>query len=262
MPTQILDPVFLAAAIPAVLLAGISKGGFGAGAGFAATPLLVLVVPPQVAVGLMLPLLMVMDLTGLRAWRGRWNLAEARPMMLGAVPGIAAGALFFAAVPADAVRLLIGAIALGFIAFQLAQARGWGPRPTEPGARRRPAPLRGGVWGGVAGFTSFASHAGGPPAAVHLLTRGLSKGEYQATTVILFWWINVVKLGPYWAVGLFAEGQIAAALWLAPVAVAGMLLGVWAHDKVPQHLYFALIRVMLAITGTKLVSDGATGLFG
>lgn len=259
MPPEIADPLFLAAAIPAVLLAGISKGGFGAGAGFAATPLLVLVVSPQVAVGLMLPLLMIMDVTGLRAWRGRWNLREATPMMIGAVPGIALGALFFAAVPADAVRLLIGGIALGFLAFQFAQARGWRPAP-DPAGLARPAPLRGGFWGAVAGFTSFASHAGGPPAAVHLLSRGLGKAEYQATTVILFWWVNVVKLGPYWAVGLFDDGQLRTALWLAPVAIGGMLLGVWAHDKVPQHLYFGLIRVMLAITGTKLVWDGATGL--
>ena len=37
----------------------------------------------------------------------------------------------------------------------------------------------------VAGFTSFVSHAGGPPAAVYLLSRKLDKTAFQATTVIV-----------------------------------------------------------------------------
>src|SRR5262249_52286933 len=44
----ITDPWFYAAAIPAVLLVGISKGGFGSGAGIFATPLMALTIPiPQ-----------------------------------------------------------------------------------------------------------------------------------------------------------------------------------------------------------------------
>ena len=255
MAIDVFDPLFLAAASPAVLLAGVSKGGFGAGAGFAATPLLALVVDPALAVGMMLPLLMVMDATGLRAYWRRWNWPDARAMMIGCVPGIALGAAFFTVVPQDAIRLLLGGIALAFVAFQLARERGWDPT----GGRASPV-WRGVPWGAVAGFTSCVTHAGGPPAAVHLLGRRLDKSLYQATSVIVFWWINLVKVGPYWAVGLFDDGQLRAALWLAPVAVIGMLAGVWAHSRVDDRLFFALIRVFLTITGCKLIWDGATGL--
>ena len=118
------DPLFLAAAAPAVLVAGISKGGFGGGAGFAATPIMALALPPEGAVGVMLPLLCVMDLTGLRAYWRRWSWPDARALMAGAVPGIALGAAFVTLIPTDGLRLLIGLIALGFLAFQLARARG------------------------------------------------------------------------------------------------------------------------------------------
>ena len=57
-----LDTTFFALAVPAVLFAGISKGGFGSGAAFAATPILALILEPAQAVGLMLPLLMLMDI--------------------------------------------------------------------------------------------------------------------------------------------------------------------------------------------------------
>ena len=55
-----LDPAFFAVAVPAVLFAGVSKGGFGSGAAFAATPLLALILEPGQALGLMLPLLMLL----------------------------------------------------------------------------------------------------------------------------------------------------------------------------------------------------------
>lgn len=255
MALDIADPWFLAAAIPAVLVAGISKGGFGAGAGFAATPILALAVPPELAVGVMLPLLMVMDLTGLRAYWGKWSWVDARAMMIGTLPGIALGAIFFASIPTDGLRLLIGTIAIAFVIFQQARERGWLKSAARPFSA-----AKAGFWGAVAGFTSFASHAGGPPAAVYLLGRGLGKLTYQSTTVILFWWINLVKLVPYWGIGLFGDGQLRVALWLAPLAVLGMLAGVWAHSRVPETWYFRLIHILLVITGAKLIWDGVSGL--
>ncbi|MBV1868341.1 MAG: TSUP family transporter, partial [Marinosulfonomonas sp.] len=72
------DFMFFAMAIPAVIFAGISKGGFGSGAAFAATPLLAMVLEPAVAVGMMLPLLMLMDVGALRPYWKKWDWASAR----------------------------------------------------------------------------------------------------------------------------------------------------------------------------------------
>ena len=54
---MITDPLFYAVAIPAVLLFGISKGGFGGGLGTAAVPLMALVISPVQAAAILLPIL-------------------------------------------------------------------------------------------------------------------------------------------------------------------------------------------------------------
>ena len=67
-----------------------------------------------------------------------------------------------------------------------------------------------------------------------------------------------MKLGPYWAVGLFDDGQLATALWLAPVAMAGVWMGVWLHNTVPERLFFGATYVFLLGAGTKLIFDAVT----
>ena len=64
----ILDLWFFAIAGPAVLCAGISKGGFGSGAAFASASVLALVVDPGLALGVMLPLLMLIDVASLKPY--------------------------------------------------------------------------------------------------------------------------------------------------------------------------------------------------
>ncbi len=245
-----LNAAFFAIAIPAVLFAGVSKGGFGGGAGFAAAPLLALIMEPAQAVGLMLPLLMMMDVTGLRTYWRRWSVVDAARLMIGMAPGVALGWLFFRSVSPDAIRLFIGLIAIGFVVWRIARERGWLTAPAEaPGA------VSGLIWGGVAGFTSFVSHAGGPPAAMYLLGRGLDKTTYQATTVISFWWVNLIKFVPYVTLGMFTMDSARANLMLAPVAVAGVLLGAVAHRRLPEALFFRVTYALLLITGSKLVWD-------
>lgn len=242
-----------ALAVPAVLLSGISKGGFGSGVSFVSAAIMALVLEPAAALALMLPLLMLIDVASLRAYWRRWHAPSARILILGALPGTVLGALLYRATDDDVLRLAIGAIALGFPLFQAARARGWIRTGHAMG------PWAGSAIGVVVGFTSFVSHAGGPPAAIYLLSRPeVGKTAYQATTVILFWVVNIAKAALYVFLGLFTLDLIGATLLLAPVALAGTWIGVRAHTIVPERVFFAVTYVLLAATGIKLIWDALT----
>lgn len=238
-----------ALAVIAVLFAAISKAGFGSGAAFAGATILALVLPPQLALGTMLPLLMLVDLTTLAPYWRRWHLPDALRLIAGGIPGIAAGVLVLQLVSADGLRLGIGGISLAFVAWKLfgrisacgRVAKGW-------------------AWpaGAVAGLTSFVSHAGGPPVAMYLLARGHDKLCYQATTVFVFWAINLGKAVPYAAMGFFTQDTLTMALMLAPVALLGSWVGVRCHRLVPERVFFALTYALLVLTGLKLIWDGLT----
>lgn len=248
-----LDLTFFLIAGPAVIFAGISKGGFGSGAAFAAASVLALVIEPGLALGVMLPLLMLIDVSTLKPYWGKWDRQAALLLTLGAVPGVALGAALYQIAEPDVFRVLIGVISLGFVAWQLAIKRG------IIRAAQTVLPVwAGALAGAVAGFTSFVSHAGGPPAAVYLLSKKLSKTQFQATTVLVFWVVNIAKFIPYSFLGMFTLQTGIANVVLAPFALFGAWLGVKAHQLVPERLFFTLTYILLVVTGTKLVWDGLT----
>lgn len=248
-----LDLAFFAVAIPAVLIAGLSKGGFGASAGFASTPLLALVMPPAQAAALMLPILMLMDVAGLRAyWRG-WSWPDARRLMGGASAGVALAWVTFHVVSAEAVQLMVGVIAIVFVLFQIARSRGL-LRP-GPGSAAAGSGL---FWGTVCGFTSFIANAGGPPASMYLLARPLDKTAFQATTVIVFWWVNLIKLPAFLSLGLMRMDMIRPLALLVPLSLVSIWVGVRAHRSISDVWFFRLTYALLLCTGAKLIWDAAT----
>jgi len=243
------DPWFYLIAVPALLVTGISKGGFGGGLGIVAVPLLALVVSPAQAAAILLPVLILMDLIGVRAYWRRFDGHALAVMLPGAVVGIALGGLAFGVLDERATRLIVGVIALTFVAHYLLGGGRLAPaRP--PNARL------GATCGGVAGFTSTIAHAGSPPAAIYLLPLRLDKTRFVATNVILFAAINLLKLVPYAAVGQLGVRNLATALVLAPLAPLSMALGMRLHDRIEPVTFYRLCYAFVALTGLKLVYDG------
>jgi hypothetical protein len=236
-----------------VLLFGIAKGGFGGGLGVVAVPLMALVVSPLQAAAVLLPILCLMDLVGLWAYRGRWLWPELRILVPASMIGIGVGALLFGFMSAATVRIIVGAVAIVFTLHYVYSTR------HKPNSALPYFPPSVGVAAAAAGgFTSFIAHAGGPPISMYLLRRPLDRTDFVATTVLLFAAINYVKLLPYAWLGQLSTTNLLTSLVLAPLAPVGVYTGVWLHRRVSDRFFFRLMYVLLFVVGCKLLYDGVT----
>ncbi len=245
------DPLFYLLAIPAVIVSGISKGGFGGGIGMLAVPLMALTTSPVQAAAIMLPILCAMDLLGVWAYRGRWDRRNLAILLPASLLGIGLGVVSFKYLDAAAIRLIIGSIAVSF------SMRYWLVGTGTAGTPQQPSVARGTFWGTVSGFTTFVAHAAGPPVAVYLLPQRLDKTVFVGTTVIFYIFVNYVKLVPYTWLGLFSTSNLYTSAVLLPLAPVGMGLGIWLHNRVSDAVFYRLCYVFLFFTGVKLLWDGA-----
>ena len=247
---MITDPLFYLIAVPAFLATGISKGGLGGGVGILAVPLMTLVVSPVQAAAVTLPILCLMDLFGLWAYRRSWDPTNLRIMLPASVVGISLGTLGFGLLDERWIGLLIGAIALTFTLNR------WRGRPAPAGGTR-PSWARGSFWAALSGFTSFVAHAGGPPANLYLLPQRLDKTVYVGTTVVFFAGVNYVKLVPYSWLGILNAENLTTALALSPVAPVSMLLGMWLHRRIEPEPFYRICYIFVFLAGLKLLFDNA-----
>ncbi len=218
-----------------VLAAALLRGFTGFGFGLAAVPLLSLALPPAEVVPLVVTLQVVIGLIGLRAaladcdWRAVWMLFP------GLIVGVPIGLLVLTTVPANPVRLAIGAI-IAFSVWLL-------PR----GIRLPPNPSRAVSFGVglVSGIISGLASMGGPPVVVYLLAVGHSAARMRATAIIYFMLSGFVSFVPMAARGMITRDIL---IWTAaslPVLFAGSRLGTrWFYKAKPrQHRMVALVTL-------------------
>ena len=111
---MIADPLFYLLSIVAVILLGLSKGGF-LGLGVMSLPLMSLFVPPLQAQAILLPTMLVQDALTIWVYRREWCAWNLKLMIPSMTVGIAIAALFAASLSAAHVRLAIGIIAGAFV---------------------------------------------------------------------------------------------------------------------------------------------------
>jgi len=252
---MITDPWFYLIAVPAIAIVGLAKGGFLSGMAVLGVPMLSLIISPVQAAGIMLPILISMDAIGVWAYRRSFDMANLKIMAPATVVGIAIGWATAAHVSEAHVRLIVGLVAFTFtLDYWLAL------RPHKTG--QAPGKLTGSFWATLAGFTSFVSHAGSPPAQMFLLPQRLPNLIYAGTMAVLFAWINLVKVVPYYLLGQFSPGNLATTAVLLPLAPLAMIAGIRLVRRVRQEPFYRIAYGCLFVVSVKLIWDGGREIFG
>ncbi|MBE2263952.1 MAG: sulfite exporter TauE/SafE family protein [Burkholderiaceae bacterium] len=243
----ITEPFFYAVAIPAVLLMGVSKSGFGAGFGSLAVPMMALAVSVPQAAAIMMPVLLVMDLLSMRAFRADFDRALLRFLIPFGLLGTLVGTLLFKVMDPKIVAGIVGAFTLLFLAQRLL---------FPPNRDSRPPPR----WVGalltvMSGFTSFISHAGSPPLNAYVIPLNLKPVAFAGTMAFFFFFINMAKWVPYAWLGLLDLRNFATSMVLLPLAPLGVWLGVRIARRISADVFYRFIYIGMFLTGVKLLWD-------
>ncbi|MDH3581084.1 MAG: sulfite exporter TauE/SafE family protein [Hyphomicrobiales bacterium] len=251
---MITDPQFYALAVPAVIFVGLAKGGFVGALAVLGVPLMALVISPVQAAGILLPILIAMDVFALWAYRGVYDFPNLKIVVPAAILGIAIGWATAAFVSPAHVKIIVGIVAA---MFTLDYWIGWRGEK-QPGA----SVPKGGFWGMVAGFTSFVSHAGGPPLHMYLLPQRLEPRVFVGTGVIFFAVINWIKVIPYAALGQLDTTNLTTSAVLAPLAPLSIFAGAYLVKVLKAETFYRIAYLAIFIVALKLIWDGSGTVFG
>lgn len=246
------DPWFYAVAIPAMLVLGLSKGGLG-GLGLLVVPTMALAISPIQAAGVTLPILVLTDIVAVVSYWGVFDRTTLKILLPSSLVGILVAWLAAAWVTEGEIRLIVGMISILFALNY------WLRHRQRPEAQPQNV-LKGSLWGAITGFTSFISHAGGPPFQVYVAPLRLKPRTFAGTQVLLFAIINATKVVPYFFLGQFDRANLTASLVLLPFAVAATFLGVWLVRRIDVTSFYKIIYTLVLVIGVYLVGESVAGL--
>jgi hypothetical protein len=164
------------------------------------------------------------------------------------VAGTALGVTLLVNLPRTAGMLLLGVFVLGFAVFTLL-----------PHARERiVSPAWAWVAGCAGGITSTVFGAGGPPYAIYLSQRGLTKEQFRATLGFATMTSISLRLVAFLVTGLLLDKEI----WLKAIAVVpACLLGIWvarkAFVRLSREALLRAVALLLLASGISLIFRAA-----
>lgn len=241
-----IDSYLILASLGALLI-GMSKGGLPM-VGMMSVPLLSLVMSPVKAAVLLLPLFVISDVVGVWLYRRQYSAPNLKILIPAGVMGVFIGWLTASMISDQTIKFIIGLVGVGFC-LQIWFRRGQSLEP-QPANK-----VKGYFWGIVAGFTSFISHAGGPPFQIYMLPQKLLKAEFAGTATILFAIINLSKILPYQNLSPYSQEDLMKAAVLVPMALLGTYLGAYLTRRINDVWFYKLVQTGLFLVSCKLIWD-------
>jgi uncharacterized protein len=259
-PTRDMEWTAILLASFAALFIGVAKAGFGGGLGLLATPLCVLAFGPKHAIGILLPLLCAGDAFSLYHYWGKWRRDNLTYLMPGVVVGVVIGVQLVGRFSPRQLNGAIGVIAVLFVFFQFGKEWIFGAEGAF-----EPNHALGSLCGTGMGITSTFAHGAGPLAALFLIPQRLSKERFVGTNVLVFAWVNWIKM-PFFCIDrtlvdlpvfapvpLITGETLLTSLKFFPLVPVGVWLGVWLNRRFSEATFVIVIHLFLLLTGLQLI---------
>lgn len=234
----------------AALFIGISKAGFGGGLGMLTTPLCVMAFGAKDAIGILLPLLCAGDAFSLYHYWRRWEIKNLWFLLPGVVIGVLLGTQCIGRFSARELNLAIGLLAVAFVLFQVVKDTVYRAEgPFQPNHRL------GALFGLGAGVTSTFAHGAGPVVSMFLIPQRLPKEVYVGTTVLVFTWINWIKMPFFLATGLINLPTLQRSATFLALIPLGVWAGVWCNRRFSEAAFSGAIYGLTFLAGLQLIFD-------
>jgi uncharacterized membrane protein YfcA len=107
--------------------------------------------------------------------------------------------------------------------------------------------------GAIGGFSSFVIHSGLPPIAAYLLPLKLTRQKFMGTVALIFAITNIIKLFPYFLLGLFDKELIKLTLTFIPITFLGIFVGKFINNKISDQVFFFIIYTSVFFLGLRLI---------
>ena len=253
------------ALVASALVVGLTKAGFGAGAGILAVPLMAVALGgSEYMLPVMLPVLICGDVFSIIHYPKAISWRNVRMLVPSCIMGVGVGWIVLAMLKkfsegregnggvSALLDPLVGGICLLFLLIQL-----WRyfreSKLTELPQAYQPKVWHGLGVGTIAGITSTLSHAAGPLITLFLLPQKLDKRVFVGTSVMYFFFGNAVKFIPYTAEGMFTKVTVCTSLIILPAVVVGTVLGVVLHKRFSGRAFTLFIYACTLATVLKLL---------
>ena len=239
------NPSLFALLCLAAFFVGLSKGGMPVIA-MLSVPILSLVMSPIVAAVMLLPIYIISDIISVWLYRREYSAVNLKILIPAGIFGVLVGWATAAYVSDELVSLLLGIMGITFC-LHVWLRNNENIKPTMPNTSK------GLFWGTLAGFTSFISHAGGPPYQVYILPQKLPKMMFAGTSTILFAVINLAKIVPYSTLYPYTKTSLIASSTLIPVAALGTIFGRYLIKRLSEKWFFLAVQIALFLISVKLI---------
>jgi uncharacterized membrane protein YfcA len=229
-------------------IATLIRAIFGFGESLVAVPLLLLVVPLQVAVPLSVLVSVLIALVVVVQDHSKVHVRSAKWLILFALPGIPLGLVLLVYAGASLVKLGLGILLVAYSLYGL-----WGKSRIRLGQDNF-------FWlfvcGFFSGFLGGAYGLNGPPLVIYGNMRQWNVSYFRATLQAYFLPVSALGVIGYAWKGLLTTAVLHYFILAVPVVLPAIFLGRYLHYRLNHETFFMYVYTLLILLGVFLVVNG------